>query len=82
MRAIAGVRFERAGRVHYFVSGGLDIRLNDYVVAKERSEERIGRVVFSPGQLIVDQLGAPVTEILRKATPEDLESAETSWTRP
>lgn len=72
MRAIVGVRFERAGRVYYFDSGGLDINLNDYVVAEKGSEERIGRVVFSPAQVIVNQLGAPVTKIVRKATPEDL----------
>ena len=77
-----GVRFERAGRVHYFAPGGLDIQLNDYVVARNESEERIGRVVFSPRQLVVNQLGAPITEILRKATPEDLESLGTGLTQP
>ncbi len=76
MREILGVRFERAGRVYYFDAAGLEIEVNDYVVVERDGEERIGRVVISPKQLIINQLGSPVLSILRKATPQDLESVE------
>ena len=82
MREIVGVRFERAGRVYYFDAAGLEIQVNDYVVAEGDGEERIGRVVISPRQLIIDQLGSPVLSILRKATPKDLEGVTSGWVKP
>ncbi|MFQ5933278.1 MAG: hypothetical protein ACE5KI_01385 [Dehalococcoidia bacterium] len=82
MRAIVGVRLERAGRVQYFEAGGLKVEVNDYVVVERGGEERIGRVVISPDRLVIDQLGVPIAPILRKATPEDLKNADPGWVRP
>ncbi|MEE9198906.1 MAG: hypothetical protein V3U26_03815 [Dehalococcoidia bacterium] len=82
MLSIAGVRFQRAGRVHYFDVGGLEVTVNDFVVAELDEDERVGRVVIAPDQLVIVQLRDPIPTIVRKATPEDLERSDERGVRP
>ncbi|MEE9248936.1 MAG: hypothetical protein V3U79_09600 [Dehalococcoidia bacterium] len=82
MPPIAGIRLERSGRVLYFDDAGLNIELNDYVVVEEDGEEKVGRVVIAPNQLLINQLREPVPPISRIATREDLEKSDASHPRP
>lgn len=75
-RDVVGVRFQRAGRVYYFDPGGLDLRVNDQIVAETERGLRLGRVVIAPGQVMSSQLTEPLRAVLRVATPEDLARLE------
>ena len=82
MPPIAGIRVERSGRVIYFDDAGLNIEVNDYVVVEEDGEEKVGRVVIAPNQLLINQLKEPVPSVRRIATKEDLEKEDASHPRP
>ena len=82
MTAIVGVRFERAGRVHYFDSGGLTVKVNDYVVAESDGEQKVGRVVISPNQVVINQLREALPNISRLATVTDMGRFDKDQVKP
>jgi cell fate regulator YaaT (PSP1 superfamily) len=69
---IIGVRFQRAGKVHYFDAAGIELKVNDYVLIETKHGLEMGRVVIAPQQVIAAKLTEPLQPILRKAGPEDL----------
>jgi cell fate regulator YaaT (PSP1 superfamily) len=71
-REVAGIRFQRAGRVYYFAPAGLDPRVGEQVVTDTERGLRIGRVVIAPKQVMASQVTEPLKPLLRRATPEDL----------
>ena len=70
-RRVVGIRFQRAGRVHYFDARELDLQANDRVVAETDEGEALGSVVIGTDQLFHHDLQQPLRPILRKANPED-----------
>ena len=72
MASIAGVRLKRSGPVLYYVAGNLEISVNDLVVVETEDGERVGRVAFTPDQLLLVQLREYAGRILRPATEDDL----------
>lgn len=76
MSGITGVRFRQAGKVYYFDSGDIPLEVNDLVVVKTSHGPELGRVVFSPGQVIFSKVGKPAKSVLRKAQPEDIEQRQ------
>ncbi|MCH8090002.1 MAG: hypothetical protein IH955_08340 [Chloroflexi bacterium] len=82
MPPIAGIRLERSGRMLYFDDAGLNIDVDDYVVVEKDGEEKVGRVVIAPNQLLINQLREPVPSLRRIATTEDLEKSDASHPRP
>ncbi len=71
-RDVVGIRFQRAGKVYYFAPAGLDLQVNDYVVAETERGLKVGRVVIAPKQIMASQLIEPLKPLLRLATPGDL----------
>lgn len=69
---VVGIRFQKAGRVYYFAPGGLELRVNDRVVAETERGLRIGRVVIAPKQVMASQLADPLRPVIRLATAEDV----------
>ena len=69
---IAGVRFHRAGRVHYFSARGVDVYPGDLVVVETPQGPRLGWVVIAPQQVLYHEVQGPLHPVLRRATPEDL----------
>lgn len=69
---IAGVRFHRAGRVHYFSAQGLDLYPGDLVVVDTPEGPRLGWVAIAPSQLLYHEVQGSLRPVLRRATPEDL----------
>ncbi len=75
-KGVVGVRFQRAGRVHYFDPLGIELEINEHVVAEGEHGLKIGRVVIAPKQVIASELSGPLKPVLRKASLEDLQKQE------
>ena len=72
MASIAGVRLKRSGPVLYYDAGALEISVNDFVLVETDDGDRLGRVAFTPDQLLLIQLKEYAGHILRLATEDDL----------
>lgn len=73
MAEIAGIRFQRAGKVYYFDPSGIELTVDDYVVVKTSRGLELGQVVIAPTQILDSELGEPLKPIIRKAEPDDIE---------
>ena len=76
MPEVVGLRFRRMEPVSYFDAAGLELEIDDQVVAEGARGPALGRVVIAPKQVLVSEITEPLKPILRKATPEDLRQAE------
>jgi len=74
---VAGVRFRNAGRIFYFHAAGMRLDVGEYVVVASVRGPEIARVVISPDQVVVDELGhEDLKPILRLATDEDIRTMD------
>ena len=76
MAEIVGIRFKRARRVYRFDPAGIDLEVNDYVVVKTTRGLELGQVVIAPEQVLDSEVSEPLKPVVRKAGPEDIESAQ------
>ena len=74
MASIAGVRLKRSGPVLYYEAGDLEISINNFVVVETNDGDQVGRVVFTPDQLLLVQLREYAGRVLRVATEDDVNS--------
>ncbi|MAF85755.1 MAG: stage 0 sporulation family protein [Dehalococcoidales bacterium] len=75
MAEIVGIRFKRAGKVYYFDPSGIDLEVNEYVVAKTSRGLEMGQVVITPKQVLASEVDKPLKRVVRKAEPEDIQHA-------
>lgn len=75
MAKIVKIQFQTAGRLYDFRTGELDVNTDERVVVETERGRSIGRVVKGPFEIDDNQVSEGVKTILRKAVPEDLESA-------
>jgi cell fate regulator YaaT (PSP1 superfamily) len=68
---VAGIRFGRAGPVHYYAADG-PLVVGDYVVAETTDGPALGRVVIAPKQLVVNELPEAPQQVVRRAAADDL----------
>ncbi len=73
---IVGIRFKRAGKVYYFDPIGIDLEVNDYVVAETTRGPELGQVVISPKQVLASDVVKPLKPVVRQAEPEDIKRAQ------
>ncbi len=71
-RQLAGVRFQRGGRVYYCDPRDLDLQVNDRLVVEADWGPAVGWVVIAPQQMIHAEGVEDLLRILRRATPEDV----------
>ncbi|MFC1941981.1 stage 0 sporulation family protein [Chloroflexota bacterium] len=76
MDDIAGIRFKRAGKVYYFDATGVELAAGDHAIVKTSRGIELGRVVIAPGQILVSEVEEPLSSVVRKAEPEDIQRAE------
>lgn len=70
---VAGVRFQRAGKVYYFDGERApELAVGDEVIVDTARGRELGRVVIAPGQ-VLDPPRGRLKAIVRKASEEDLE---------
>lgn len=72
-RKIAGIRFQRSGKVYYYDPGELQLEVNDQVVVEGKQGQAIGKVVIASGQVVAAELPEALERVVRKAEPADLE---------
>lgn len=76
MVTIVGVRFKKAGKIYYFLPGEETITIDDGVIVETARGVEYGTVVIGPKEVAKDSLVMPVKEVMRKATPKDLQQLE------
>lgn len=76
MAKIVKIQFQTAGRLYNFRTGDLDISIDERVIVETERGKSIGTVVKGPYELADQEIPEGLKTILRKAVPEDLESAE------
>lgn len=76
MVTIVGVRFKKAGKIYYFLPGEETLTIDDGVIVETARGVEYGTVVIGPKEVAIDSLVMPVKEVMRKATPKDLQQLE------
>ncbi len=76
MTEIIGVRFKSTGKIYYFSPGEKTIERGERVIVETSRGVECGEVVVPNHQVRDENLVAPVKEIIRIATPNDLRIAE------
>lgn len=76
MVTIVGVRFKKAGKIYYFLPGEETLTIDDGVIVETARGVEFGTVVIGPKEVAKDSLVMPVKEVMRKATPKDLQQLE------
>ena len=76
MVTIVGVRFKKAGKIYYFLPGEETLTIDDGVIVETARGVEYGTVVIGPKDVAKDSLVMPVKEVMRKATPKDLQQLE------
>ena len=76
MVTIVGVRFKKAGKIYYFLPGEETLTIDDGVIVETARGVEYGTVVIGPKEVAKDSLVTPVKEVMRKATPKDLQQLE------
>ncbi|MBR1560264.1 MAG: stage 0 sporulation family protein, partial [Clostridia bacterium] len=81
MATVIGVRFKKAGKVYYFDPSGIWPRPGDGVIVETTRGVEYGEVVTGSRTVNDAQLVSPLRKVVRIATPEDIERAETNERR-
>ncbi|MDU3237003.1 MAG: stage 0 sporulation family protein [Veillonella sp.] len=76
MVTIVGVRFKKAGKIYYFLPSEETLTIDDGVIVETARGVEYGTVVIGPKEVAKDSLVMPVKEVMRKATPKDLQQLE------
>lgn len=76
MVTIVGVRFKKTGKIYYFLPGEETLTIDDGVIVETARGVEYGTVVIGPKEVAKDSLVMPVKEVMRKATPKDLQQLE------
>lgn len=76
MVTIVGVRFKKAGKIYYFLPGEETLTIDDGVIVETARGVEYGTVVIGPKEVAKDSLVMPVKDVMRKATPKDLQQLE------
>lgn len=72
MVTVVGVRFKKAGKVYYFNPGALDLTVGDKVIVETSRGVEDGEVVSGPKDVDEENIVAPLKDVIRKATDEDI----------
>ncbi len=73
MLVVTGVRFRRAGKIYYFNPNGVELAVQDKIIAETARGMELGTVVQTQKKLTEDSLPMPLKDIIRKATDADLQ---------
>lgn len=70
---VIGVRFKPVGKIYYFNPAEADIAKDDRVVVETARGIELGTVAVSPHDIDEKEFSKPIKDVIRVATPEDLE---------
>ena len=69
---IVGVKFKYAGKIYYFSSEGIDLKVGDSVIVETARGVEFGKVALGSDRIDMSKLVPPLKPVLRKATEEDI----------
>jgi cell fate regulator YaaT (PSP1 superfamily) len=72
MVTVVGVRFKKAGKIYYFAPGDLDITKDSSVIVETARGVEFGECVIGPKQINESEVVAPLKNVLRKASEQDI----------
>jgi cell fate regulator YaaT (PSP1 superfamily) len=72
MLTVVGVRFKRAGKIYYFDPGDLDVQAGQKVIVETVRGIELGDVAVGPKMVREEDVVAPLKQVIRIATPEDI----------
>ena len=81
MATVIGVRFKKAGKVYYFSPGEVWPAPGEFVIVETTRGIELGEVVTGAREVADEKLVAPLKNVIRKATDEDLQVQETNEVR-
>ena len=78
MITVVGVKFRHSNKIYSFAPGDWELNINDKVIVETIKGTEMGTVASPITQVEQSNVVAPLKEIIRKATQEDLNKAEES----
>ncbi len=72
MITVIGVRFKPAGKIYYFLPNGHELESGDFVIVETARGIEFGEVVVESKDIEDEESIAPVREVIRVATDEDI----------
>ena len=76
MPLVIGVRFNQEGKLYYFSPGDLSLKAGQTVVVETPRGTEIAQVAESAHEVDAQLIKLPLRNVLRAATPGDLEQQE------
>ncbi len=76
MATVIAVRFQKAGKLYYFDPAGIWANPGDHVIVETVRGIELGEVITSAREVPDEAIVAPLKNVLRLATEEDLRRAE------
>ncbi|MBS4537930.1 stage 0 sporulation family protein [Clostridium sp. D2Q-11] len=76
MIKVVGVRFKKAGKIYYFDPVDIDIKKDEYAIVETARGIEFGHVVVGPKEIKEQEIVAPLKEVIRIATEEDIKRHE------
>ncbi len=76
MYNVAGIRFKKAGKIHYFDPMDYDLRVDDYVIVESARGTEYGKVVSMMVDMDGSDLVLPLKKVIRPASTEDMDKVE------
>ncbi len=73
MIKVVGIRFKAAGKIYYFDPADINIDHEDYVIVETIRGIEFGEVVLGPKEVEEKDIVAPLKEVIRVASQEDIE---------
>ncbi len=73
MPLVVGITFRKVGKVYYFDPGEIELSEGDFVIAETARGTEFGEVVIAPKEVTEEELVAPLKQIVRVATGDDLQ---------
>jgi cell fate regulator YaaT (PSP1 superfamily) len=78
---VVGVRFKKAGKIYYFDPVDIPLATGDPVIVETARGIEFGNVTVGPKEVDDSEVTQPLKKVLRRATPEDLQTAEENCQR-
>ncbi|ABS32480.1 MULTISPECIES: PSP1 domain-containing protein [Clostridium] len=72
MIEVVGVRFKKAGKIYYFDPSNIEINKGEYVIVETIRGIEFGEAVIAKKQINESEIVAPLKNVIRKATEEDI----------
>ena len=76
MANVVGVKFKDAGKMYYFNPGNIKVKMGDHVIVETARGIEFGTVTLEETTISDSTLVAPLKDIIRIATPEDVKKHE------